>query len=96
MQGKERDLDDTPVRDDAHTRNRKDLGIGTTSRAGPKVNNRLPHISFASKVEVEILKLWRKPQSELFRNPVPSEVQGYYTDIKQPICLRDMLEKICE
>lgn len=64
-------------------------------RAGPQVSNRLPQVTFAGKLEAELLKQWNRKEADLFRYPV-GNVPGYHERIRNPISLRDILQKIGE
>ena len=59
------------------------------------INNRVPRVSLAAKLEEEFIKLWNSKYSIVFRNPVNSiEAPGYYLRITEPICLLEIREKI--
>jgi hypothetical protein len=58
------------------------------------VNIRMPHVRLAAKFEKELMIVWKKKQASWFRDPVPDSVAGYYDMIKNPICLRDIRNKI--
>jgi hypothetical protein len=62
-------------------------------RVGPQVSSRLPQVTFAGKLEAELLKQWHRKEAELFRYPV-GNVPGYHERIHHPISLRDILQKI--
>lgn len=70
--------------------------LGSTARLGAVTMTqwRMPHVHFASKLENEFMKIWRKKTSEAFRYPVPREIEGYHEMIKNPISLSDILNKI--
>jgi hypothetical protein len=66
----------------------------TVRSGGIQINQRLPHIRFAAKLEKLLMDEWKNYYSVLFRNPVPRTVPGYYEMIKNPISLEDIREKI--
>jgi len=59
------------------------------------VNSRIPRVSFAVRLEKEVMELWRTKLANIFWYPVNfMDAPGYYTRIERPICLSDIREKI--
>mmetsp|Transcript_45235 Transcript_45235/g.79006 ORF Transcript_45235/g.79006 Transcript_45235/m.79006 type:complete len:1418 (-) Transcript_45235:87-4340(-) len=62
---------------------------------GTVINNRVPRISFAVRLEEEVMKIWNNKHSIPFRVPVNAfDAPGYYQRVTDPICLTDIREKI--
>jgi len=59
------------------------------------VNSRIPRVSFAVRLEKEVMELWRTKLANVFWYPVNfMDAPGYYSRIQHPICLSDIREKI--
>ena len=59
------------------------------------VNSRIPRVSFAVRLEKEVMELWRTKLANVFWYPVNfMDAPGYYSRIEHPICLSDIREKI--
>jgi hypothetical protein len=59
------------------------------------VNSRIPRVSFAVRLEKEVMELWRTKLANVFWYPVNfMNAPGYYSRIQHPICLSDIREKI--
>ena len=62
---------------------------------GTVINNRVPRISFAVRLEEEVMKIWNNKHSIPFRVPVNAfDAPGYYQRVTDPICLTDIREKV--
>eukprot|EP01007_Sphenomonas_quadrangularis_P000517 NODE_135_length_2032_cov_270.275340_g102_i0.p1 GENE.NODE_135_length_2032_cov_270.275340_g102_i0~~NODE_135_length_2032_cov_270.275340_g102_i0.p1 ORF type:complete len:618 (+),score=44.83 NODE_135_length_2032_cov_270.275340_g102_i0:23-1855(+) len=55
---------------------------------------RLPRVSLAVRLEKELLSLWMSKNASFFWFPVNRLEPGYYEKIQNPICMKDIREKI--
>jgi len=58
------------------------------------MNARLPKVQFASRLDEIVMEQWRSKKAIVFRERVPKTVVAYYQKIENPICLRDVRNKI--
>jgi hypothetical protein len=62
---------------------------------GAVINTRVPKISFAVRLEEEVMKIWNNKNSVPFRVAVNAfDAPGYYQRVTDPISLTDIREKI--
>lgn len=59
------------------------------------VSQRVPRISFAVRLEKELMDLWNMKGANVFHDPVSAtEVPSYYVKIQNPICLSTIRDNI--